>query len=183
MKNLLAFHIVVLVLFLCASCHQKDNQEPLNMVHVQKSNADAQKNDPYVDWNRANVNREDEDIDFFVQRYGWDVEKTGTGLRIEILQKGSGELIQPENVVTLEYTTILLTGDTLYSSKELGKKKFKVDKSDEIPGLNEAVKKMRKNEVAHLVIPSFLAYGVAGDGDRIKGKVSLAMTIKIVDVE
>ncbi|MBQ7551807.1 MAG: FKBP-type peptidyl-prolyl cis-trans isomerase [Bacteroidales bacterium] len=182
MKNLILFYIVI-ALFLCGSCHRKDSKEPINMVRVQKSNADAQKKDPYMEWNRENVNREDEDIDFFVQRYGWKVEKTGTGLRIEVLEKGSGNLIQPENVVALEYITMLLTGDTIYSSKEMGVKKFKVDKSDEISGLNEAVKKMRKNEVAHLVIPSFLAYGVAGDGNRIKGKVSLAMTIKIIDVE
>ena len=50
-------------------------------------------------------------------------------------------------------------------------------------GLHEAVKKMKRGGSAHLVVPSFLAYGVAGDGRRIRGKVSLAMTIEVVDIE
>lgn len=139
--------------------------------------------DPYVDWNRVNVDREDEDIDFFVKRYDWNVQKTGTGLRMEVLSAGSGPNIKAKDIVTLKYTTCLLTGDTVYTSDEIGLKKFKVDKSEEPVGLNEAVKMLKKNSKAHVVIPSFLGYGVAGDGDRIKGKVSLAMTIEVVDVE
>ena len=77
----------------------------------------------------------------------------------------------------------MLSGDTVYSSRKDGLKTFKVDKSDEIMGLHEAVKKMKKGGKAHLVVPSFLAYGVAGDGRRIRGKVSLAMTIEVVDIE
>ena len=89
----------------------------------------------------------------------------------------------PEQTVTVKYTTVLLTGDTVYSSDRDGLKRFKVDKSDEIAGLNEAVKMMRKGERARLVIPSFLAYGVAGDGDRIRGKVTLAMYVELIDIQ
>lgn len=169
-----------MTLLLACSC----NNEPRvpDFVKLQKSNK-VEKEDPYVDWNRVNVNREDEDIEFFTQRYGWNVQKTGTGLRVEMLRDGTGQLIQPEEVVSLEYTTMLLTGDTVYSSKKQGLKEFQVDKSSEIAGLNEAVKMMRRGSEAHLVIPSFLAYGVAGDGERIRGKVSLAMTVKVVDVK
>ena len=77
----------------------------------------------------------------------------------------------------------LLTGDTVYTSDRDGVKQFKVDKSDEIAGLNEAVKMMRKGERARLVIPSFLAYGVAGDGGRIRGKATLAMYVELVDIQ
>lgn len=136
-----------------------------------------------IDWNSVNASREDEDIDFFTQRYGWKTERRGNGLRMEVLKEGSGELIKSEDLVTLEYVTCLLTGDTIYTSKELGPKSFKVDKSNEITGLHEAVKSLRKGGKAHVVIPSFLAYGVAGDGQRIRGKVSLAMTIEVTDVE
>ena len=162
------------------SC-KEEPREP-DFVKLQKSGK-VEKEDPYVDWNRVNVNREDEDIDFFTQRYEWNVKKTGTGLRIEMLRDGEGALIQPEDEVSLEYTTMLLTGDTVYTSRKQGIKEFKVDKSSEIAGLNEAVKMMKKGGEAHLVIPSFLAYGIAGDGERIRGKVSLAMTVKVVDVK
>ncbi len=171
----------MLISALCLSSCHNEPQDPA-FVHLQQSDQ-KEKEDPYLEWNRVNVGREDEDIDFFTNRYGWDVQKTGTGLRIEMLENGTGDLVKSEQTVALEYSTCLLTGDTVYSSAKQGVKQFKVDKSSEIAGLNEAVKMMRKGSKAHLVIPSFLAYGVAGDGQRIRGKVSLAMTVEVVDVQ
>ena len=136
-----------------------------------------------MDWNSVNAAREDEDIDFFIKRYGWKAERRGNGLRVEVLEEGSGPFVKSEDIVTLEYTTCLLTGDTVYSSQVKGPKEFKVDKSDEVVGLNEAVKSLRKGGKAHVVIPSFLGYGLAGDGERIRGKVSLAMTIEVTDIQ
>ena len=171
----------MLVLPLCIllfSCGKKES----GIVHVQQSDK-PQQEDPYVKWNQASVGREDEDIDFFVRRYGWEMQKTGTGLRYQCVKEGQGNHPQPEQVVTLKYTTVLLTGDTVYTSDRDGMKQFKVDKSDEIAGLNEAVKLMRKGGRARLVIPSFLAYGVAGDGERIRGKLSLAMYVELIDIQ
>lgn len=171
-------YLLIACLFLFAACGEKKS----GVVIVKESNP-TEKPDPYVEWNKINVDREDEDIDFFVKRYGWQMEKTGTGLRYQLLKEGVGDNIKPEDVVTLKYTTLLLTGDTIYTSRQNGEKKFKVDKSDEIIGLNEAVKMMKKNSKANIIIPSFLGYGVAGDGAKIRGKVSLAMQIEVVDVE
>ena len=163
---------------LLSSCGKKET----GIVHIQQSDK-PQQEDPYVKWNQVNVEREEEDIDFFLQRYGWTMQKTGTGLRYQCVREGKGNHPQAEQVVTLKFTTFLLTGDTVYTSDRDGLKQFKVDKSDEIAGLNEAVKMMRKGERARLVIPSFLAYGVAGDGNRIRGKVTLAMEVEMVDIQ
>ena len=173
--------LLIISLFCFHGCKENKAKEP-DFVRIQQSDK-PEKEDPYLKWNQMNVGREDEDIDFFTRRYGWNVERTGTGLRYESIKEGSGQPVQTEDVVTLEYTTCLLSGDTVYSSRKDGLKTFKVDKSDEIMGLHEAVKKMKKGGKAHLVVPSFLAYGVAGDGRRIRGKVSLAMTIEVVDIE
>lgn len=169
----------MILLSLFSSCRQESTEPDFVRVHQSEK---PEEKDPYLDWNRVNVGREDEDIDFFTRRYGWKVQRTGTGLRIEILREGAGSFIGTEDTVTLRYTTCLLTGDTVYSSDNQGVKQFTVDKSSEIAGLNEAVKMMKKGAKAHLVIPSFLAYGVAGDGERIRGKLSLAMTVEVVDV-
>jgi len=171
------FFFILVSIILLWGCEEKNN----GVVLVKESNA-KEKPDPYVEWNKMNVNREEEDIDFFVKRYGWEMQKLGIGLRIQVLDAGQGDLIKSEDVVTLKYTTLLLTGDTVYSSAKEGEKIFKVDKSEEIVGLHEAVKMMKKGGRARLVIPSFLAYGIAGDGVRIRGKASLAMQIEIVDV-
>ena len=167
----------VFTTLLFGSCRQHE----ADRVHIQKSN--IKKDNPYIEWNRNNVEREEEDISFFIQRYGWDMQKTGTGLYIQTLEEGDGPHPKEGDIISLEYTTILLTGDTVYHSAKDGLKRFKVDKSDEPAGLNEAVKMLRKNAKARIVIPSFLAYGIAGDGQNIRGKVSLAMYIKVIDIQ
>ncbi len=178
MKNKILY-LVLASLLLAFSCQKK---KPTGIVHIQQSDK-QEREDPYVQWNQASVEREEEDIDFFLQRYGWQMEETGTGLRFCSVKEGAGDFPHTEDVVTLRYATILLTGDTIYSSDRDGLKKFKVDKTDEMQGLNEAVKKMRKGGKARLIIPSFLGYGVAGDGNRVRGKMSLAMYIELVDIQ
>ncbi|MDR2867952.1 MAG: FKBP-type peptidyl-prolyl cis-trans isomerase, partial [Bacteroidales bacterium] len=53
----------------------------------------------------------------------------------------------------------------------------KVDKTDALLGLHEAAKYMKHGTQAHLVIPSYLAYGVAGDGVRILGRETLVLRV------
>jgi len=182
MKNILFFSLLVLVFCGCGKKKDADNTEgkydEFRKKSLQKSGEEAS-----IDWHSVNAVREDDGIEFFLQRYGWKAERRGNGLRVEVLNEGSGPFVQPEDIVTVEYTTCLLTGDTIYTSKDRGPKVFKVDRSDEVAGLNEAVKSLRKGGKAHVVIPSFLGYGLAGDGDRVLGKCSLAMTIEIVDIQ
>jgi len=45
--------------------------------------------------------------------------------------------------------------------------------------LHEAVQLLRPGAKARLVIPSYLAYGVAGDGDRIQGLQPIIMEITL----
>lgn len=179
------FIIVFALFFALCGCGEKKSSGTADDKYAEFEAKSHQKkgDEAAMDWNSVNAAREDEDIDFFIKRYGWKAERRGNGLRVEVLEEGSGPFVKSEDIVTLEYTTCLLTGDTVYTSRKLGPKVFKVDKSDEVAGLNEAVKSLRKGGKAHVVIPSFLGYGVAGDGERIRGKVSLAMTIEVTDVQ
>jgi len=45
--------------------------------------------------------------------------------------------------------------------------------------LHEAVQHLKRGAEARLVLPSHLAYGVAGDGNKVKGRKSIAMVIQI----
>lgn len=109
------------------------------------------------------------------------MRRTATGLYIEVLNPGNGELYKENDPVTLEYRTFLLSGEMIYCSDSLGKKHFVVNRSEEIDALHEAVQLLRPGAKARLVIPSYLAYGVAGDGDRINGLQPIMMEIKILE--
>jgi FKBP-type peptidyl-prolyl cis-trans isomerase len=168
------FFIVSISVFI-VSC--KD-QTPVSQV-VQRSNGEIEEETPLMRGNRKKVRLEDENIDLFLKRYGWEMIKTETGLRYEILKKGKGVIPKEGDLVELQYITQFLTGDTVYTSHDKGNITFHVQKTDQIVGLHEAVQLFPKGTKARLVIPSHLAYGISGDGDRIIGQKTLVMTIEI----
>ena len=129
--------------------------------------------------NQKIVELENEDIELFLKRYPWEMKQTNTGLRYEITKKGSGKKIEAGETVTLEFRTFLLTGVKIYGSDEFGTKQFVVDKSEEIAGLHEAVKLMNRGAEARLIIPSHLAYGAGGDGNKIKQYQTIIMKINL----
>lgn len=177
MKKLLLFSCLCATLLLVTSCHQR---EVTGMVTTPQQE-EEEEYDPFVDGNKKIVALENEEIDLFLQRYGWETQKTGTGLRIQIVKEGSGEHPVAGESVTLKYKMISLSGDILYQSSEDGEMTFIVDKSNELTGLHEAVKMMKVGGTAKVVIPSHLAFGVGGDGNRIVGRQALAMYLELVN--
>lgn len=129
--------------------------------------------------NQKMILLEAEEIELFIQRYGWDMIKTGTGLRYQVTKKGSGETIQEGDEVSLEYHSMLLNGDSLYSSKQDGPIIFKVNKSDAVTGLHEAMTYLGYGDQVRLIVPSYLAYGIAGDGYKVTGQQSIVYFITV----
>jgi len=162
-----------------SSCRQ---DKVTGTVIVQAKQKEFEDN-PYIAVNQNTIRIESEDIDLLVKRKGWKMEKTGTGLRIEILNHTDGKMPVEGNTVVLEYETSLLDGTPLYDWKEDGvHKSFQVNKTEEIAALHEAVQKMHAGESARLIIPAHLAYGIAGDGNKIKQYQALIMTIKLTNI-
>ena len=162
---------MLLCLLLAAACHNRQTGQVVTSDKEPTVDKDA----PYVEGNKKILQWENEEIDLFVKRYGWDMTRTGTGLRIQIVKPGEGECFQEGDLVTLDYETFLLSGERVYN----GEKSFTVGRSEEITGLHEAAQLLRPGSEARLVVPSHLAYGVAGDGDQIKGRVPIAMIVRV----
>ena len=146
---------------------------------IQTSSTQTEETDPFIIGNIKIVELEDEDIELVLERYKWNMKQTDTGLRYEITKKGRGKNIAKGETVTLEYSTFLLNEKKIYSSKEDGLKQFIVEKSEEIAGLHEAVQLMNRGAEARLIIPSHLAYGVTGDGNRIAPYQTIIMRIVV----
>ena len=144
---------------------------------TEKEDKDA----PYVEGNKNIMRRENEEMQMFIRRYGWQMQRTPTGLYIQILEPGSGDLYVENDRVAVAYRTFLLSGEQVYCSDSDGVKRFVVNRSEEIDALHEAVQLLRPGAKARLVIPSHLGYGVAGDGDRIQGLQPFMMEISMLD--
>ena len=177
-RSICFFALLTLFSSALCSCHR---QNATGSVVGSSEGKKTEKADPYVEGNKNIMRRENEEIQMFVKRYGWDMQRTPTGLYIEVLEPGSGELYKENDPVILEFRTFLLSGEMIYSSDSLGVKQFVVNRSEEIDALHEAVQLLRPGARARLVIPSYLAYGVAGDGDRIRGLQPVMMEIKLLE--
>jgi len=174
------FIIIMLLVSACGlmvSCDQKTTGSVVSSSEGAKDDKDA----PYVEGNKNIMRRENEEMQMFIQRYGWQMQRTPSGLYIEILNPGKGELYKEGDPVNLEYRTFLLTGEMIYCSDSLGLKHFIVNRSEGIDALHEAVQMLRPDAKARLVIPSYLAYGVAGDGDRIQALQPIMMEIHLTE--
>lgn len=116
-----------------------------------------------------------------MRRHGLDVVATGTGLRYQILKQGAGNQVKKGDKVSLEYELCSLAGNLFYSSEKDGVKSFVVGEGNVESGLDEAMNYMHYGDVAKLIIPFHLAYGLHGDDNRIGEYTTLVYTIKVND--
>ena len=173
MKNIPYSIFIIPYFFLLISCN---NPPPTGV--IQNSTNKKEDTSPFILENQKLLELENENIELFLKRYKWNMKQTDTGLRYEITNKGTGANIGIGETVTLEYRTFLLNGKEIYNSNDDGKKQFTVEKSEEIAGLHEAVQLMNRGAEARLIIPAHLAYGVSGDGNRVRPYQTIIMKIK-----
>ncbi len=115
------------------------------------------------------VKEESNEIDSYISRRKLTMNATETGLRYHIYEKGSGlKSVEDENHVLISYKVALLDGSVVYDSDSTGVLEIKIGKSEVASGLQEGLKLMREGDKALFIVPSHLAYGLTGDGDKIK---------------
>jgi len=79
--------------------------------------------------------------------------------------------------ILFNYEISDIENNIIYSKKEIGEQKYKVDKQEIISGLQQGIKLMKEGEVAMFLIPSFKAFGVLGDRNKIKTNQPLIYTV------
>ena len=84
------------------------------------------------------------------------------------------------DVVKINYDISTLGGLALYGAVE---HEFSIDKEEFIPGLKDGIKLMKKGETMVFLIPSFRAYGVTGNGDKIKMNQTLKSTLTLINIK
>ncbi|TVR43366.1 MAG: peptidylprolyl isomerase [Bacteroidia bacterium] len=125
---------------------------------------------------------EEEAINDFIDRYGWNMTETGSGLRYKITHEGSGEKPVFGDFVDIAYTIYLITGDPVYSSGSHGLKTFTVGRGGVERGLEEAILKLNEGSRAILIMPHHLAHGVPGDGKMIPKRATIIYEIELMNV-
>ena len=162
--------------FALVSCN-----EPQEKPHRLKLNP-KEVSDDLAKVHKRNIAIEDQQIDDYLERRGWDFIRTKSGLRYRIYQDGVGLHPKDGQRVVLEYTVNLIRGNVIYDSKKDGPKVFVIGEGDEPTGLHEAVKLMRVGGRAKLILPSYLAYGLIGDENKVPPSATLFYDLYLKEV-
>jgi FKBP-type peptidyl-prolyl cis-trans isomerase len=94
-----------------------------------------------------------------------DVQTTSTGLKYQVVQKGTGKQVKKGDKVTVKYRGALLDGVIFDETKEGNPAfTFTVGAGQVIAGWDEGFQLMKEGDKLKLIIPWTLGYGARGSG-------------------
>lgn len=132
--------------------------------------------------NKFLIEKDNERIQSFGERRGWEIKNTGSGLWYEIISEGGGKKIKEGDKVIINYEVRLLDGTLCYTSDSTGAKEFIVGKQEPMMGLQEGIKLLSEGSQARFIIPPHLGYGLIGDEKRIPARAIIVYTLEVKEV-
>ncbi|MFK7048997.1 peptidylprolyl isomerase [Flavobacterium columnare] len=111
-------------------------------------------------------------------------EKTESGLRYKIIQKGEGKKAEKGRTVSVHYQGSLENGQVFDSSyKRKQPIEFPLGKGYVIEGWDEGIALLQVGDKARFVIPSYLGYGDKGAGGVIPPNATLIFDVELMDIK
>lgn len=111
-------------------------------------------------------------------------DRTESGLRYKIIQKGSGKKAEPGRTVAVHYSGSLDNGkmfDNSYSRKK--PIEFQLGRGNVIEGWDEGIALLHVGDKARFVIPPYLGYGAYGAGGVIPPNATLIFDVELMEVK
>ncbi|WP_288983620.1 peptidylprolyl isomerase [uncultured Flavobacterium sp.] len=111
-------------------------------------------------------------------------QKTESGLRYQIIQKGNGKQAEKGKKVSVHYQGALENGQVFDSSyKRKQPIDFTLGIGQVIEGWDEGIALLQVGDKARFVIPSYLGYGSRGAGGVIPPDATLVFDVELMDVK
>lgn len=167
-------HLFIIFLFLLAACKTESPQAD--------QGRDVSKEE-LIQKHQDRIQTEEDRIDAYIDRRGWNMQVSGSGLRLMITESSSGEQAEQGKTAVVDYRITLLNGRECYSSEEDGAETFVIGKDAVESGLHEGIQYMKKGESAILIMPPHLAHGLLGDREKIPANASLVFELKLLDLK
>ena len=109
------------------------------------------------------------------------VIETASGLQYKVIQEGTGKSPTENDRVKCNYRGMLINGDEFSSSYSEGvPAEFSL--KGVIPGWSEGIQLMKEGGKYELYVPSDLAYGIRGGGQKIGPNETLVFEIELLEV-
>ncbi len=165
--------LFTLLIFLLISCrNRQENQvvrspDPETLIQI----------------NQYLVKEDAERIRAFGERQNWNLTQTDDGLWYQVIDKGESKRPQSGDTVSYNYSISFLDGRKVYSSDSMGLKTFIVDQSQVESGWHTISTLINEGDSVRMVLPPHLAFGLAGDGDKVPPRTILIYQLKLVKIQ
>lgn len=172
------FSLLAAALLLCGTLFCSCNNVPV--VDIESPRGDTL-SEHLINANRIHAKGEDNQIDNYVARRGWQVERLGGGARVMETVRGDAAVVSGDSVA-IAYSVETLGGDIVYSHSTDTVVAGRIGRTHGYApiGLDAALRTLHYGSKAVVILPSEQAYGVAGDGDRIGARTVLVYRIEVV---
>ncbi len=111
-------------------------------------------------------------------------EKTESGLRYKMINKGSGKKAENGKTVSVHYSGSLENGKVFDSSYTRKKPiEFPLGQGNVIEGWDEGIALLQVGDKARFIIPSHLGYGAQGAGGVIPPNATLIFDVELMEVK
>lgn len=165
------FNVFIIGLLLLSACH---SDPPMVIQPSQPGNVDLKEH--MINANRTISRAEETSIDEYVSRRGWSMSKLDDGTRLWEYKVGGGRNVEVEDSVTITYDIEAINGKPIYNDLQ---ETFVAGRRQKLIGLDNAVLHLRYGSCAKVILPSSVAYGIGGDGDRIPQSAILVIDLQI----
>ncbi|MBI2258420.1 MAG: FKBP-type peptidyl-prolyl cis-trans isomerase [Flavobacteriia bacterium] len=166
------FNFLLFTSLLLSSCQEKKQEKEIKWTKEQS-----------VTWNKNMALEEELQINLFLSKKDWKMQKTGSGLRYYIYKNGNGKIASEGQEAKIKYSIRLLDGKLCYQTENGETFMFQIDKSEIESGVQEGIKKMKVGDKAKLIIPSHIAHGLVGDLDKIPPLSPIVVDVELLELK
>ncbi len=129
-----------------------------------------------INANKVIASAEETQIDSYLSRRGWEMTRLGDGVRYMEYATGSGNRLDYEDKAVVTYRLELLNGALVYDGQ---RDSITLGRHEPNAGLDHALRQLRRGSKARVIVPSSMAYGVVGDGDRVPARAVLVYDLQV----
>lgn len=167
---------VLLIAIALMSCDSKvrtpDKPEYNNQKNLQEALIKA---------NQVAIAEERQMIARYAERRGWDLREA-RGIYYQRYHDGHGKKVVEGSYVVYDYTLSLING-VIITKSDTPEQMTVSAKGSEVSGLHRAMGLFSQGDKAKVIVPSHLAYGLAGNQKDIPQKSTLIYDIHLLRVE
>ncbi|MBR1550210.1 MAG: FKBP-type peptidyl-prolyl cis-trans isomerase [Bacteroidales bacterium] len=149
------------------------------VVDVQMQKGDTLKEN-LINANRHIANSEATQIDAYAARRGWKMTQLSSGARVMETRHGNGPKVEYEDTVSIRYRVEAINGATVYKDQEETVVSGQLQPNR---GMDAALRILAQGARAKVILPSEQAFGVAGDGNRVKSRMILVYDVEVLKVK